>query len=47
MQIVGKVKLGKKTQGISTIRFSKDGKLLFFTDNHNDPNVYCYSSPSL
>ncbi len=47
MEIKGRTKLGRNTRAVSTIRFSKDGKLVFCTDKHNDSNVYCYSSPSL
>jgi WD40 repeat protein len=42
MEIKGRTKLGRNTRAISTIRFSKNGKLFFCSDKHNDSNVYCF-----
>jgi WD40 repeat protein len=42
MQVISRTNLGRNTRAVSTIRFSKDGKLFFCTDKHNDSNVYCF-----
>lgn len=44
MEILHKAKLGRNTRAVSSIRFSKDGKLFFCTDKHNDSNVYCFKT---
>jgi WD40 repeat protein len=47
MEIKGRTKLGRNTRAVSTIRFSKDGKLFFCSDKHNDSNVYCFDVDTL
>lgn len=42
LKVLHRAKLGRNTRAVSTIRFSKDGKLFFCTDKHNDSNVYCF-----
>lgn len=44
MAVIARNKLGRNTRAVSTIRFSKDGKLFFCTDKHNDSNVYCFKA---
>ena len=44
MSVVARNKLGRNTRAVSSIRFSKDGKLFFCTDKHNDSNVYCFKA---
>jgi outer membrane protein assembly factor BamB len=44
MNVVARNKLGRNTRAVSSIRFSKDGKLFFCTDKHNDSNVYCFKA---
>ena len=44
MKVLHRTKLGRNTRAVSTIRFSKDGKLFFCTDKHNDSNVYCFQT---
>lgn len=44
MTIIARNKLGRNTRAVSSIRFSKDGKLFFCTDKHNDSNVYCFKA---
>lgn len=46
MEIVARTNLGRNTRAVSTIRFSRDGKLFFCTDKHNDSNVYCFQADS-
>lgn len=44
MSVLHRTKLGRNTRAVSTIRFSKDGKLFFCSDKHNDSNVYCFKT---
>ena len=44
MKIVARYRLGRNTRAVSSIRFSKDGKLFYCTDKHNDSNVYCFKT---
>ena len=44
MQPIVKTNLGRNTRAVSSIRFSKDGKLFFCSDKHNDSNVYCFKT---
>lgn len=44
MTVLARTKLGRNTRAVSSIRFSKDGKLFFCTDKHNDSNVYCFNA---
>lgn len=46
MEIIARANLGRNTRAVSTIRFSKDGKLFFCSDKHNDSNVYCFEAES-
>ena len=46
MEIVARANLGRNTRAVSTIRFSRDGKLFFCTDKGNDSGVYCFDSSS-
>jgi outer membrane protein assembly factor BamB len=41
---VSKTSLGRNTRAVSTIRFSRDGKLFFCTDKSNDSGVYCFET---
>jgi WD40 repeat protein len=47
MEIKGRTKLARNTRAVATIRFSKDGKLFFCSDKHNDSNVYVYDVSSM
>ncbi len=44
MQIIARANLGRNTRAVSSLRFSRDGKLFFCTDKHNDSNVYCFET---
>lgn len=42
MEIISRTNLGRNTRAVSSLRFSRDGKLFFCSDKHNDSNVYCF-----
>lgn len=44
MQIISRTNLGRNTRAVSSLRFSRDGKLFFCSDKHNDSNVYCFET---
>lgn len=44
MEVVARTNLGRNTRAVSTIRFSRDGKLFFCTDKGNDSGVYCFDA---
>ncbi len=46
MQIKSRTKLGRNTRGVSTIRFTRDGKQFYVGDKHNDSNIYLYDTES-
>lgn len=44
MEILSRTSLGRNTRAVSTLRFSRDGKVFFCSDKHNDSNVYCFET---
>ncbi len=46
MEIIARANLGRNTRAVSSLRFSRDGKVFFCSDKHNDSNVYCFDADS-
>lgn len=44
MEILSRTNLGRNTRAVTALRFSRDGKLFFCGDKHNDSNVYCFET---